>query len=94
MRVGRAQNYLEPEHIKKIFEQYYGYKDIVNYAKVATMNDIESNDYSLHVPLYVNKRIKDNLPSAKETLAELKIAWNKSLISEKKFRNFLNVFIK
>ena len=93
IRVGRAQNYLEPEHIKKIFEQYCAYEDIENYSKIASMEDIKANQYSLNIPLYVEKIIEDNLPSVEEALSDLKIAWNNSLVSEKKFKDLLKEFI-
>ena len=93
IRVGRAQNYLEPEHIKKIFEQYCAYEDIENYSKIASMEDIKANQYSLNIPLYVEKIIEDNLLSVEEALSDLKIAWNNSLESEKKFKDLLKKFI-
>jgi type I restriction enzyme M protein len=94
IRVGRAQNYLESEHIKKIFELYSAYKDIKNYSRIASMEDIKANQYSLNIPLYVEKIIEDNLPSADVSFSNLKIIWNEKLKSEKKFLNLLNEFKK
>jgi type I restriction enzyme M protein len=93
MRVGRAQNHLEPEHVKQIFEWYCANEDVENYTKVASMEEIEENDYSLNIPLYVEKLIEDNLPSVEEALSDLKIAWNESLESEQKFKDLLKEFI-
>ncbi len=93
VRVGRAQNYLEPEHVNQIFEWYKAYKDVENYVKVATKKDLKENDYNLNIPLYVEKIIEDNLPSVEEALADLKTAWNESLIAEKKFKSILKEFI-
>ena len=93
IRVGRAQNHLEPEHIKQIFEWYCANEDVENYTKVASMKDIKENDYSLNIPLYVEKIIEDNLPSVEEALSDLKIAWNESLESEQKFKDLLKEFI-
>jgi type I restriction enzyme M protein len=93
VRVGRAQNYLEAEHINQIFEWFNGYKDVENYVKVASKSDLEENDFNLNIPLYVEKIIEDNLPSVEEALADLKSAWNESQKAEKKFKTILKEFI-
>jgi len=94
IRVGRAQNFLEPENVKQIFEWFNAYVDVENYVKVATINDIRENDYNLSIPLYVEKIIEDNLPSVEEAMSDLKNAWNESLKAEEKFKAILKEFIK
>lgn len=76
IRVGRAQNFLEKEHVDQMFNWYTAFKDIENSVKVASMDMIEENDYNLNIPLYVEKVIEDNLPSVEVALTELKEAWN------------------
>lgn len=93
VRVGRAQNYLEPEHVNQIFDWYRDFKDVENYVKVAFKEDLEENDYNLNIPLYVEKIIEDNLPSVEEALVDLESAWNESLIAEEKFKTILKEFI-
>lgn len=93
VRVGRAQNYLEPEHVQQLFDWYNAYEDVENYVKVATKADLKENDYNLNIPLYVEKIIEDNLPSVEEALSDLKTAWNESLKAEEKFKTILNQFI-
>lgn len=93
IRVGRAQNYLETEHIHQLFNWYQEYKEVEDYVKVASMGEIEENDYNLNIPLYVEKIIEDNLPSVEEALADLKIAWDGSLKAEEKFKTILKKFI-
>ncbi|MBD3862327.1 type I restriction-modification system subunit M [Olleya marilimosa] len=93
VRVGRAQNYLETEHINQLFDWYSESKDVENYVKVASMSDIEENDFNLNIPLYVEKIIEDNLPSVEEALADLKDAWAESQKAEKKFKKILKEFI-
>ena len=66
VRVGRAQNYLEPEHVNQIFEWFNSFKDVENYVKVASKLDLEENDYNLNIPLYVEKIIEDNLEAQAE----------------------------
>ena len=92
IRVGRAQNFLEKEHVDQIYKWYNEYKDVENHVKVATKDDLEENDYNLNIPLYVEKIIEDNLPSVEEALADLKDAWKNSQKAEKKFKKILKEF--
>jgi type I restriction enzyme M protein len=85
VRVVRAQNFLEPNHVKQIFDWLRDYKNVENYVKIASIEDIKENDYNLNIPLYVEKIIEDNLPSVEEALADLKTAWEESLKAEKIF---------
>ncbi|MDC7997031.1 type I restriction-modification system subunit M [Gilvibacter sediminis] len=93
VRVGRAQNYLEAEHVNQIFDWFKNYEDVENHVKVASIEDLEENDYNLNIPLYVEKIIEDNLPSVEDALADLKQAWEESLIAEEKFKSILKKFI-
>ena len=93
VRVGRAQSYLEPEHITQIFEWFNNYDDVENYVKVASKEDLKENDYNLNIPLYVEKIIEDNLPSVEEALSDLKSAWGESLQAEEKFIRILKEYI-
>jgi type I restriction enzyme M protein len=94
VRVGRAQNYLETEHVNQIFEWYKAFSDVENYVKVAELDDLKENDFNLNIPLYVEKIIEDNLPSVEDALADLKTAWEASLQAEEKFKTILKEFIQ
>jgi type I restriction enzyme M protein len=48
-----AQSFLEDRHIKKIASAYEKYESIPDFAKVVTIKDIEDNNFSLSIPLYV-----------------------------------------
>ena len=93
VRVGRAQNFLEPQHVKQFFDWYTNFKEVENYTKVASLKDIAENDYNLNIPLYVEKVIEDTLPSVEVALADLKTAWNDSLKAEEKFKSILLNYI-
>lgn len=47
-----AQSYLEEQHIAHIASAYENYADEEGYAKVATLQDISDNDFSLNISLY------------------------------------------
>lgn len=93
IRVGRAQNFLEPNHVQQIYSWYSNYEDVENHVKIASITDIEENDHNLNIPLYVEKIIEDNLPSVEETMTDLKEAWDESLQAEEKFKVILEKFI-
>ena len=75
IRVGRAQNFLEKEHVERIYGWYRKFEDVENHVKVATLAEIAENDHNLNIPLYVEKVIEDDLPTVEVALADLKLAW-------------------
>jgi type I restriction enzyme M protein len=50
----KNQNSLSPKHIEKILETYKARKEIEKYAHVATLEEIQENDYNLNIPRYVD----------------------------------------
>jgi type I restriction enzyme M protein len=93
VKVGRAQNYLEQEHVNQIYEWYTAYADVENYVKVVGKDELAENDYNLNIPLYVEKIIEDNLPTVDVAMADLKKAWAASQEAEIKFKEILKEFI-
>jgi type I restriction enzyme M protein len=93
IRIGRAQNYLEYEHVNKIYRLYKDYKNIDNLSKVVSIEDIKKNEYSLNIPLYIRKNIEDNLPSLSSAISDFEKIWKKSLNSEKLFLKTLQKFM-
>ena len=53
-REGRAQNYLEPEHIEKIVSAYREFDDIPGFAKVVSRKELADNDDNLNIRRYVD----------------------------------------
>lgn len=51
---GKNQNKLRPEDIAKIVATWRARQDAPKYAKLATLADIEANDFNLNIPLYVD----------------------------------------
>lgn len=93
IRVGRAQNFLEEEHVNQLFAWYSTYEDVENYVKVVDMKQIIENDYNLNIPLYIDKIIEDNLPSVEEAMEQLKQAWQASQEAENKFKTLLKQYL-
>lgn len=53
-REGRAQNYLEPDHVEKIVSAFRQYKDVPNFARVVTRAELRENDDTLNIRRYVD----------------------------------------
>ena len=56
-RAGRAQSYLDPEHVQKIVEAYRRFEDIPAFATVVTREDLAANEFNLNI-----RRYADNAP--------------------------------
>ena len=53
-REGRAQNFIEPEHIEKIVSAYREFGDIPAFAKVVSRQELADNDDNLNIRRYVD----------------------------------------
>ena len=93
IRVGRAQNYLEPVHINQIYHWYLAFEDVQDHVKVTSLDMLQEYNFNLNIPLYVEKFIEDNLPTVEEALSDLKQAWQASLEAEEKFKLILNFIV-
>ena len=69
----RAQNILSQEDVDRIFQLYTDYKDVEDYAKVVTLDDIKAKGYNLSPNRYVDYHKEEVKPYA-EVLAEFKAA--------------------
>ena len=69
----RAQNILSQEDVDRIFHLYTDYKDVEDYAKVVTLDDVKAKEYNLSPNRYVDYHKEAVKPYA-EVLAEFKAA--------------------
>ena len=71
-RRDQSQNFLDPEHINKIFKTYIERKDVDKYAHLATIEEIESNGFNLNITRYVDSFEPEEEIDLNATFAELK----------------------
>ena len=69
----RAQNILSQEDVDRIFQLYTDYKDVEDYAKVVTLDDVKAKEYNLSPNRYVDDHKEEVKPYA-EVLTEFKAA--------------------
>jgi type I restriction enzyme M protein len=53
----RAKNILTETDVDTIFELYAGYEDVIERAKVVSIDDLAAKDYTLQVNSYIEKRV-------------------------------------
>ncbi len=54
-----AQSFLEDAHIQKIATAYESYETMDGFAKVASIQEIADNNFSLSIPLYVKAEVEE-----------------------------------
>ena len=81
-----AQSYLTDEHIMKIANAYANYSNIDGFAQVATIKNIEDNNFSLSIPLYVKPSVDISEADA-HTVQHHYESWKAS--SKRAFKNYL-----
>ena len=73
-RPGKAQNFIDPEHIAKIVDAYRTFEDVERFAHVADLEEIEANDFNLNISRYVDTTVMEEVMSVEEALAQLREA--------------------
>jgi len=70
-RAGRAQNYLEHEHIEKVVSAFERYEDIPGFAAVVSHDVLAANDYNLNITRYVDTFEEEEEVDIEANLKEL-----------------------
>ena len=73
-RQGKAQNFLDREHIDSIVEAYRDFEDVERFAHVTDLREIEENDFNLNISRYVDTTEPVELMSVEDALAQLRDA--------------------
>ena len=92
VKVGRAQNYLEKQHVDQLYDWYAQGKDVVNNTKLVSLDEIQQKDFNLNIPLYIEKEVVDNLPTLEVALKDLEDAAAEAWKAEDKFKKLLTEF--
>ena len=73
-RPGKAQNYIDSEHIEKIVQAYRAFEDVDRFAHVADRSEIEGNAFNLNISRYVDTTEPVEVMPVEEALAQLREA--------------------
>ncbi|MDR7665684.1 N-6 DNA methylase [Methanosarcina sp. Z-7115] len=69
---GKQQNYLKEQNIEKVIEVFRNYKEIEKYSRYVSFSEIEKNEFSLNISLYINASMEIEAVDLRETLQKLK----------------------
>ena len=73
-RQGKAQNFIEPEHIAKLVKAYRAFEDVERFAHVADLEEMRGNDFNLNISRYVDTTEPVEVMGVAQALAELREA--------------------
>ena len=73
-RQGKAQNFIDPEHIERIVEAYRAFEDAERFAHVADLEEMRDNDFNLNISRYVDTTEQVEVMSVEEALTQLRDA--------------------
>lgn len=86
---GSNRNFLREEDVKKIMQTYKNYETIDKYSYVATLEEIEENDFNLNIPRYVDtfeeedpvdmEQVRENITNIKSELKDVEAKMEKYL---------------
>lgn len=71
----RAMSFLKPEHQERIEAAYKAFADEEGFAKVATLEEIAAQGFSLSIPLYVKRATAAAHTQSTDTPKSLREAW-------------------
>jgi len=95
LRIERTNAWLEPQHIKKISDAYWKFKDVDGFVKVESNKEVLANNGNLSIQLYVKQAMVDNIHNTQDLIAEVKA--NQKLINgslENLYSQLENIGIK
>ena len=73
-RQGKAQNFIDPEHVERIVEAFDAFEDVERFAHVADLEEMRANDFNLNISRYVDTIEPVEVVSVAQALAELREA--------------------
>jgi type I restriction enzyme M protein len=88
-RKGRAQNFLDQEHSDQIVSWYRAFKDVEDRAKVATIDEIKKEGWTLNISRYVLPPIGEDIPPLPEAVDAFKTALADARTAEDNLRTVL-----
>jgi len=89
LRKGRAQNFLDPEQAGQIVAWVRAFEDVEDRAKVVTLGEIETEDWTLNISRYVLPPIGGDIPPLPEAVAAFKEALAECRAAEDHLREVL-----
>lgn len=87
---GRAQNYLESDHASAILGWYRDFKDVEDAARVVSLDEIKSEDWTLNISRYVLPPLQEDVPPLPDAIKAFKDALTRCRDAEAKLEAVMN----
>ena len=88
-RKGRAQNFLDSDHARQIAGWVKVFKDVQDRARVVTVDEVKTEDYTLNISRYVLPPIGEDIPPLPEAVKAFKEALKEAREAEADLRKAL-----
>ncbi len=88
-RKARAQNFLDQEHADRIVAWVRNFQDVEDRVKVATLDQIKDEDWTLNISRFVLPPIGEDIPPLSEAVAAFKKALAEAKAAEDHLRTVL-----
>lgn len=88
-KTGRAQNELLSEHVERIYGWYRDFKDVEGISRVATLDEIASNDYNLNIPRYVEPQVEQETMTLEQAMQRLRESADAAFAAEERLIGIL-----
>ena len=88
-RKERAQNFLDEQHSDQIVSWYRAFEDVEHRVKVATLDEIEKEGWTLNISRYVRPPIGEDIPPLSDAVAAFKKALAEAHAAEDHLRKLL-----
>lgn len=84
----RAQNIMTEKNVEETFNLYQDYEDVIEKAKIVSIEDIGEKDYTLSVNSYIEKAPQETI-CPKEVRKAFFLALDEAIAAEEKFKRLL-----
>lgn len=89
-RRGRAQNFMDPQHVAEIHGWYEAFIDVEDRVRVVDLAEIEKEGFTLNISRYVLPPIGADIPPLPEAVAAFKEALAKCRAAEDELRRVMH----
>jgi len=76
LRIDRTNAWLEPQHIKKISDAYWSFKNVDGFAQIMTNKEVLANNGNLSLQLYVKQITVDKSHSTLDLISDIRNGQN------------------
>lgn len=84
------RNYLDQDHIEKIVDAVFKRKDVEKFAHLATFEEIQSNDFNLNIPRYIDNSEEEEEIDITAIFADLSALDKQEAAIDKDLNKFLS----